>query len=60
MLDRYNRLSYNYLSMLGYHTLIQNVILTKRINLMSATIVGIDIELKMKISRRKYLESRIL
>ena len=57
-LDRYNRLPYNYQSRIGYDTLIQNVILKELINIMGGTIADLDIELKMKISRIKYLESR--
>ena len=60
MLDRYNRLSYNYQSELGYDSLFQNVILEELINMMGATITDIGIELKMKISRVEYLESKIL
>ena len=48
MLDRYNRLPYNYQSKIGYDTLIQNVILKELINIMGTTIT--DIELKMKFS----------
>ena len=51
MLDRYNRLPYNYQSKTGYHTLFQNVILKELINIMGTTITDLDIELKMKISR---------
>ena len=58
MLDRYNRLPYNYRSKTGYDTLIRNAILKELINIMGGTITDIDIELKMKISRIKYLESR--
>ena len=58
MLDRYNRLPYNYQSKIGYDTLIQNVILKELINIMVTTITGLDIELKMKISRKKYLENK--
>ena len=58
MLDRYNRLLYNYQLELGYDTSIQNIILKELINIMATTITDIDIELKMKISRIKYLESR--
>ena len=58
MLDRYNRTSCNYQSKIVYDTSIQNVILKELIKLMGATIVDIGIELKMKISRRKYLEDR--
>ena len=60
MLDRYNRLPNKYQSKMGYDTLIQNVILKELINLMGVTIVDIDIELKMKINRKKYLESKII
>ena len=58
MLDRYNRLPYIYQSKIGDDTLIQNVILKEFINIMGGTITDLDIELKMKISRIKYLESR--
>ena len=60
MLDRYDRLPYNYQSKVGCDTLIQNVMLTELINLMGATKLDLDIELKMKISRTKYLESKNL
>ena len=60
MLDKYNRLPYNYQSKIGNDTLIQNFILEQMINTMGTTIADLDIELKMKISRIKYLESRIL
>ena len=55
MLDRYMRLPYNYQSKIGYDTLIQNVILSELFKIMSTTITDLDIELKMKISRIKYL-----
>ena len=58
MLDRYMRLTYNYQSKISYDTLIQNVILKDMINIMGGTITDLDIELKMKIKRIKYLESR--
>ena len=58
MLDRYMRLTYNYQSRISYDTLIQNVILKDMINIIGGTITDLDIELKMKISRIKYLESR--
>ena len=58
MLDRYMRLTYNYQSKISYDTLIQNVILKDMINIIGGTITDLDIELKMKISRIKYLESR--
>ena len=60
MLDRYNRLSYNYQSKIGYDTMIQNVILTELINIMGTTITDIDLDSKMKISRIEYFENRLL
>ena len=60
MLDRYMRIPYNYQSKLGYDTLIQNVILKKLFNIMGGIITDLVIELKMKISRKKYLESKNL
>ena len=57
MLDRYNPLTYDYKIELVYANLIQNIILKKIINIMSIIISDLDIELKMKISRIKYLES---
>ena len=57
MLDRYNRLPYNYQSKIGYDTLIQNAILKELINIMGTTIIDLDIALKMKISRKKYWEN---
>ena len=60
MLDREKRLPYIYQSKTGYDSLIQNVILKVLINVMVTTIRDIDIELKMKISGVKLLESRIL
>ena len=59
-LDRYNRLPYIYQSEIGYDTLIQNVIPKELINIMGTTITDLDIELKMKFSRIKNLESRKL
>ena len=58
ILDEYNRLPKNYQSKIGYDTLIQNVILKGIIDLMGATMVGI--EFKMKINRIKYSQSRLL
>ena len=60
MLYRYNRLPYNYQSKIGYDSLIQNVILKELINIMGTAMTDLDIELKMKISRIKYLESRLV
>ena len=58
--DTYKRLQYNYQSKIGYDSLIQNVINKEIINLMGNILVDLDMELKMKISRRENLESRIL
>ena len=60
MLDRYMKLPYKYQSKIGYDILIQNVILTEMINIMGTTITDLDIELKMKISRIKFLENKNL
>ena len=60
MLDRYNRLPSENQSEVGYDTLIQNVFLKDLINIMGTVITDLDIEVKMKISRIKYLESRLL
>ena len=60
ILNRYNRLPYNYQPKIGCDTLIQKVILEELINIMAATITGLDIELKMKTSRIEYLESKLL
>ena len=60
ILDKFIRLPYNYQSKMGYDILIRNVTLKEMINLMATTIVDKDIELKRKISRNKYLESRFL
>ena len=51
ILDRYNRLPYKYQSKIGYDTLKENLLLKELINIM-------DIALKIKISRIKYLESK--
>ena len=59
-LDRYMRLSLEYQSKIRYDTVIQNTILKELIIIMSTTIADLDIELKMKISRNKYLESKFL
>ena len=58
--DKYNRLPYIYQSKIGHDNLIQNVILREIRNLMSIVLVEIDIELEKKISRIKYLESRLI
>ena len=59
MLDRYNRLPYNYQSKIGYDSLIQNVFPKELIKILGTTKTDIDIELKMKGSRIKYVESRL-
>ena len=43
---------------MGYDFLIQNVILEELIKIMGSTIVDLDKELKMKISRIECLQSR--
>ena len=60
MLDRYKRLPLKYQSKIGYDTLIPYVILEVIINIMGTTITDLDKELKMKISRIEYLESKKL
>ena len=60
MLDRYMSLPYNFQSGIGYNSLIRNVLLKELINIMAMTINVLDTELKMKISRIKYLESKLL
>ena len=56
MLDRYNRLNYDRKIEIVYDNLIQNIILKELINIMSVMIRDLDMELKLKISRIKYLE----
>ena len=57
MLDRYNRLTSDCKIEIVYDNLIQNNILTELINIMSIMMSDLDMELKMKIIRIKYLES---
>ena len=57
LLDRYNRLTYDYKIEIVYDNLNQNIFLKELINIMSIMISDLDMELKMKISRIKYLES---
>ena len=59
MLGRYDRLPCNYQLKIGCDSLVQNLILKELINIMCSVITDLDIELKMKISRIKYLESRL-
>ena len=56
MLDRYNRLAYDRKIEIAYDNLIQNIILKELFNIMSVMIRDLDMELKMKISRIRYLE----
>ena len=60
MLDRYMSLPYDFRSKIGYNSLIQIVILKELKNIMSLLIIDLNIELKMKISRRKNLEDRLM
>ena len=57
MSDRYKRLTYDHKIEIVYDNLIPNIILKELINIMSIMISDLDMELKMKISRIKYLES---
>ena len=57
MLDTYNTLPYNYQWKVRYDTLIQNFILEDLINIIATTITDLAIELKLKISSIKFLES---
>ena len=59
MLDRYERLTYDCQLKIGYEDTIQNGILKKILSSMGLTIVDIDIEIEMKISRINYLGSRL-
>ena len=56
MLDRYNRLTYDHKIEIAYDNLIQNIILKELKNIMSIMIRDLDMELKMKVSRIRYLE----
>ena len=56
MLDRYMSSPYDFQSKIGYNSLMQNVILKELNNIMGTIITDLDIEVKMKISRLKYLE----
>ena len=60
MLDRYNRLTYDRKIEIVYDNLIQNIILKELINIMSIMISDLEMELKMKTSRIKYLESVLI
>ena len=58
ILDIYNELPLKYQSNIGYDTLIQIDILKELLNLMGSTIVDVDIKLKMKNIRTKYLKNK--
>ena len=58
LLDRCNRLTYDHKIEIVYDNLIQNIIFKELINIMAIMISDLDIELKMKISRIKYLENK--
>ena len=60
MLDRYNRLNYDRKIEIVYDNLSQNIILKELINITSIMISDLYMELKMKISRIKYLENKKL
>ena len=60
MLDRYMSLPFDFQSKTGNNSLIQNIILKELNNIMAMTINDLDLELKMKISRIKYLENKKL
>ena len=57
-LDRYMILPLEYQSKIGSDCLIQNIFLKELNNIMGTTIIDLDIELKMKISRIEYLENK--
>ena len=60
MLDRYMSVPYDFQSKIRHNRLLQNVILKELFNIMSTTITDLDRELKIKISRIKYLENKLL
>ena len=60
MLDRYNTLPYNFKLKIGCDSLLQNVILRELLNMLSTVITDLDIELKIKNSRIRFLEKNIL
>ena len=55
MLDRNMGLPYDFQLKIGYNKVIENFILKELIDIMAMTINDLDIELKMKISRIRYL-----
>ena len=60
MLDRFNRVTPKNQSKIDFDSLIQIVIVKELIYIMGTTITDLDIELKMKISRIKYLEDGLM
>ena len=58
ILERFNKLSLENQLKKGYDTLIQNLILTELMKIMGTTRTDLDIKLKLKNSREKYLESK--
>ena len=58
VLDRNMRIPPKCQSKIGFDTLIQNVILEELKKIMGTAITDLDIELKKKISRIKYLEKK--
>ena len=60
MLDRYMSLPYDFQSKIEYNSLIQNVILKEVINIKGTTITDLNMEIKMKISRLKNLEKKLI
>ena len=58
LLDRYKIVPYKYQPKIGYDALIQNVLLKELIKSTGTTRTDLDIELKMKISRNEYWESK--
>ena len=57
MIDRYNRLTYDYKIQIAYDNFIQNIFSKELINIMSIMSLDLDMELKLKISRINYLEN---
>ena len=60
MLDRYNRLTYDHKIEVVYDNSIENIILEEVIIIMSIITSDLEMELKLKISRIKYLENKII
>ena len=58
LLDRYMSVLYDFQSKIVYNSLVHNVILKEVIYIMGSTTMDLDMELKMKVSRIKYLENK--